>query len=276
MEIVDARFRVRHPCPYCEVSVRYPETLLLLWCDNLRDTFLVSSPDELELRRVLSDIRTTFRGRVLVRAGAIALTTVPEFQWASPPSVTNMARRSGLWFLPPVHYYKGWETYRLISPGRRRLQRFFSQLRQVGDIEVLSVADLPGLESLVELPVASVHLFDGLTTKQVEVMLAAIKGGLLEVPSRARWEEVARGLGLSRSTFGEHLRKGQRRLIENSSAALHAYLTTRGKPVLLPANPKSGENPRPLPRAGRNQSKPFPSGPSHALRRHRRVRRARS
>jgi predicted DNA binding protein len=44
----------------------------------------------------------------------------------------------------------------------------------------------------------------------------AFENGLLDIPAKARMDRVARGEGVSRSTFGEHLRKAQLQLIRNS------------------------------------------------------------
>lgn len=228
MAIVDARVRVHHPCPYCDISTRFPRSLFLLWCDNRRDTVLVSSPQRAEFRQVLGAWRRGFRARVLLKEGTDALLVIPEFEWAEPPSVTGLARAGGVWVLHPVVYFAGTETYRFLAPSRARLHRLFRRLRKMGRVEVLSVADRAGLDSVRTVPAATVHLLEGLTDPQVSSMIAACDEGLLEIPARSSWEAVARAQGLSRSTFGEHLRKGQRRLLENSYALLRARLGPPG------------------------------------------------
>ena len=224
MPVIDAHVRIRHPCPYCNVSVAFPRSLLLLWCDNRRDTFLVSSPEPDELRRVLRRLRSEFRARPLIVEGSVAIVVVPEFEWADPPSVTRLARRAGVWVLPPVLYSDGRETYRMIASGRPRLNRFVTRLRRLGDVELLSVSDRTGLESVRDVPSASVHFFEGLTDRQTRSMVAAIDAGLFDVPARSRFTDVARREGLSRSTFGEHVRKAQLRIARNSYASLKARM----------------------------------------------------
>ena len=234
--IVDAHLRVRHPCPYCELSERFPQSVLLLWCDNRRDTFLVSSPDPAELRRLTAAMRRGYRARLLLEDGSNALLELPDFEWPSPPSVTGLARRTGVWVLPPVVYAGGRETYRLVAPSRERLGRLLRRVRRLGEVEILSLSGRTGLESVRDFPTASVHFFEGLSERQTRALVAAHDGGLLEIPARSRWEDVARREGLSRSTFGEHLRKAQLRLLENSYALLRARaLTVREPPVVLPA-----------------------------------------
>lgn len=235
MPIVDARIRVHHPCPYCELSVRFPASLLLLWCDNRRDTFLLSSPDAGELRRLCAAVRASHRGRVLLAEGSSALVELPDFEWADPPSVTGLARRAGVWVLPPVVYAQGRETYRLLSPTRVRLHRLIQRLRRLGEVEILSVSGRSGLESVRDYPAASVHFFEGLSDLQLRALVAAHDGGLLEIPARSSWAAVARSVGVARSTFGEHLRKAQLRLLRNSYSMLRARAASSSSPpVVLP------------------------------------------
>jgi predicted DNA binding protein len=257
MPVVDARIRVHHPCPYCDLSVTFPRTVLLLWCDNRRDTFLVSAPDADELADVVRRMRRSYRARVLLEQGESALLELPDFEWSDPPSVTGLARKAGVWVLPPVVYADGRETYRLLAPTRARLHRLIDRLRRLGEVEVLSLIDRAGLESARDYPTAVVHFFEGLSHRQARALVAAHDAGLLEIPARSSWEEVARREGLSRSTFGEHLRKAQLRLVRNSYALLRGRATLRSAPpVVLPALP-SPEGRRP-PRPSRSSARPRP------------------
>jgi predicted DNA binding protein len=235
MTVVDARLRVHHPCPYCDISTEFPRTLLLLWCDNRRDVFLVSAPDSGELRRVVSALRDAFHARTLLADGRDALVIVPDFEWANPPSVTGLARRAGVWVLHPVVYFEGQETYRLVAPSKTELNRLISRVRRLGDVEILSVSGRAGLGGVRDLPNASVHFFEGLTDRQARSLVAAYEGGLFDVPARSRWSEIARREGLSRSTFGEHLRKGQLRLLANSHVSLKARISVGEDLRVLPA-----------------------------------------
>jgi predicted DNA binding protein len=234
MAVVDARLRVHHPCPYCDVSVEYPESLLLLWCDNRRDVFLVSSPTAAELREVVSAFRVAFHARALLQEGSEALVAIPDFEWSTPPSVTGLARRAGVWVLHPVLYYRGTETYRFLAPSKVALNRLVQRVRRLGDVEILSVVDRVGLEGIRETTTGTIHFFEGLTDRQTRCLIAAYEGGLLSVPARSKWEDVARREGLSRSTFGEHLRKGQLRLLANSYPSLKARTPAEERPVFLP------------------------------------------
>ena len=239
MAIVDAAIRVHHPCPYCDVSVAFPRTLLLLWCDNRRDIFLVSAPDRAELGEVTRILRRRFHARPLLSEGRLEVLELPDFEWKSPPSVTGIARRFRVWVMHPVLYLDGAETYRFVAPSRAILSRMVTRLRRMGDVELLAVSERAGLEPSRDQATASVHLLEGLTDSQARSLVAAYDGGLLNVPARGSWSAVAARVGLSRSTFGEHLRKGQLRLLKNSYAALKVRAGALERPIFLPALGKS-------------------------------------
>lgn len=235
MPVVDAHVRVHHPCPYCDLSVQFPGTMLLLWCDNRRDVFLVSAPDPSELRSVLRELRSSFHARPLVQEGRDAVVALPDFEWNDPPSVTGVARRSGVWTLHPVVYSRGTETYRFLASSKTALHRLILRIRRLGDVEILSVTERTDLAQVRSLPISTVHVFEGLTDRQARSLVAAYDGGLFSVPSTGSWSEVARREGLSRSTFGEHLRKGQLRLLANSYDALRTRSRQTEHPIRLPA-----------------------------------------
>lgn len=226
MPLVDAHLRVRHPCPYCDLSVAFPRSLLLLWLDNRRDTILVCSPDAGELRRLLTELRRRFHASELLREELSALVVVPDFEWKDPPSVTSLARRGGVWALPPVVYADGRETYRLLSQTKGRLQALIRRLRRLGEAELLSVSEHASLAHVRDFPTASVHFFEGLTAPQLRALVTAHEHGLLEIPARSSWTSAAAAQGVGRSTYGEHLRKAQLRILANSASLLRARLSS--------------------------------------------------
>lgn len=94
------------------------------------------------------------------------------------------------------------------------------ELTVVGLPSELSAAfeELPGGLSATVLEVGTyrggrLHRGSSLTDRQHEVLTAAYELGYYERPRRASQEEVAAELGLAPSTVGEHLRKGERRLV---------------------------------------------------------------
>src|SRR4030067_1486082 len=108
----------------------------------------------------------------------------------------------------------------MISHCKSDLKKFADDIRKTGKIEIISLKERDQLDMLSSLGVVPIHFFEGLTNKQLRVIVSAFENGLLEVPAKTRMDRVAKAVGLSRSTYGEHLRKGMYRIIQNSSPML--------------------------------------------------------
>ncbi len=216
MAFLETRVRVRHRCPYCNLSVAFPDVEMDLWTSTRSDVFHVTAASPARLRGALRAMRQTIGARKITYGESSALVITHRAQWDYPPSVTGIADRQNVWLIPPVLYYGGWETYRALSPNQVALRRFVAQVKRVGTVEVLSHRARDRLEGIRSLGTVPVHLFEGLTERQIHVLVAALEGGLFELPARQKMDRVARREGLSRSTFGEHLRKAETQVLQNS------------------------------------------------------------
>ena len=216
MAFLETRVRVRHPCPYCNLSVAFPDVEMDLWTSTRSDVFHVTAATLDRLREALRAMRASIGTRKITFSGSSALVITHRAQWAYPPSVTGIADRHTVWLVPPVLYYGGWETYRALSPAQAALRRFVSDVKKVGTVEVLSHRARDALERVRSLSTKPVHQYEGLTDRQLHVLVAAIEGGLFELPAKAKMDRVARREGLSRSTFGEHLRKAETQVLANA------------------------------------------------------------
>lgn len=234
MALVDAQLRLVHPCPYQEVANEAPGSTILRWPDHGRSVLLLANRTPQGFKRLVGLAREVFRATYLAREERQAVALVPDPGWTDPGSIEGLAERSGVWVIPPVLLVDGRESCRVVARSREELGAFTTGLRRIGPVELLSVASQDGVEALTNPLATSVHLVKGLTDAQVHSVLAAWDAGLFEVPSRTRWGTVSASLGISRSTFGEHLRKGQRHLMRNSVTALRLRASRTREPIMLP------------------------------------------
>src|SRR2546428_1073133 len=117
MPFLDTRVRVQHPCPYCDLSVAFPDVELALWTSTQSDVFHVAAPSPADLQRVLHAMLETIGARRITQEGTSALVVTHQARWTYPPSVTKIADRRGLWVVPPTIYFGGW---RRIASSRQR------------------------------------------------------------------------------------------------------------------------------------------------------------
>jgi HTH DNA binding domain len=103
------------------------------------------------------------------------------------------------------------ESWRITVVGSTdQMKEFLAELRQFKmRFKVLSIedADIRG-----PFPRSAMGI---LTPKQREALVAAYQSGYYDIPKRADSADVARALALGKSTTLEHLRKAEKRLLDN-------------------------------------------------------------
>ena len=96
-------------------------------------------------------------------------------------------------------------------------------MRKFGDVKIASVgaADSVQITSMMLIP-ASEILAD-LTPRQVSALLLGVDRGYYSIPGETNMATLASEVGLSQSTFGEHLRKAEARVLSNLRPYLRSF-----------------------------------------------------
>jgi len=216
VNFLDTRVRIQHPCPFCDFSACFPDAEMVLWCNGSNEILQISAPDSSTLPKILKAAKKSLCAREMVQDGRSALTVLRTCVCRQYRSVAVIADECDVWLIPPVIYNDGWETHRVLSKGKPSLQHFIAEVKTTGKIEILSHQPREHLDVIHDMSVIPIHLFGGLTARQVRALVLAFENGLLDIPAKVKMHGVARGEGVSRSTFGEHLRKAQLQLLRNS------------------------------------------------------------
>lgn len=229
-----ANFEIRHPCPVGQASRKFPGVQLRHWCVNNRDIFQVSGPaesrndftswvDEVFGIRHHSDLEES---ALLITQGCYC--TTEEF-----PSVSSVLDEAGVWDIPPILYNDGWESWRVIAWNEGSMRRMFHKLRDLGDLKISSLRPIENarMEQMMLMPASDV--FSGITDRQLSAIILGVENGYYAVPSEVKIENLAQGAGVAPSTFSEHLRKGETRILRNLRPYLQAYATREAGEVVL-------------------------------------------
>ena len=219
---------------------------MALWTNTQSDVFHITATEPAQLQKLLRAMQRTLGARKIIQDGPSALVITHQARWDYPPSVPKLADCRGLWLMPPTIYFGGSETYRVISPTIATLRRFVADVKKVGEVEVLSHRARDQMDRISALGTVPVHLFEGLTDRQIHVMVKALEGGLFELPATAKMDRVAAREGLSRSTFGEHLRKAETQILRNSYPFLKLKDQTAesaSRPAMRRTQSADGESP---------------------------------
>jgi predicted DNA binding protein len=230
MQLVDSTIQVQHPCPFCDISVAFPDVTMAQWCNGRREILEIASPNPDQMPEILSMARKTIAGlEEVVRCGNSVL-TIRGCTCYKYRSVCALCDDSECWVIPPIQYYGGYEVYRILSPGKAPLRRLVKQLKEIGTVRILSTRPAANLNALLSIGTIPVHFFEGLTDRQLHSLVSAFEKGLLEIPQKNRLDKVAKEEGFSRSTYGEHLRKAIHRIVQNSYPIMKLYDSGIEKP----------------------------------------------
>lgn len=216
MPFFETRARVQHPCPFGDLSVAFPTARMALWCNHSGEVLHVEAPDARTKDAVLDAVRAKFGVEAMFEEEGNAFTITRTCACNPTKSVSGVAEGVGVWVLHPITMFGGWETYRILAASQEDLRRFVAGVQKLGTIEVLSHRTRERLEEVHSVDFHPAHLFDGLTDRQVRALLLAYENGLFNVPAEGDLDEIAKREGVARSTFGEHLRKAQQRLVSNA------------------------------------------------------------
>ncbi len=220
-----ASMEVRHDCAVGNLSRKLPDLRILQWAMSRRDIFQATGPDA-QLKAFREAVVSGFGGRHVYSTGdGMVLVTEEGCHSFSGGGTTISAilASAGVWDIPPIVYREGWESWRVIAWSDRSLREMFAEIRKVGELRLGSLRPIENFdtEKLMLMPASDV--FTGLTDRQSSALLLGLRHGYYSVPSGTDIRRLADGAGVSASTFSEHLRKAEARILQNLRPYLEAY-----------------------------------------------------
>jgi hypothetical protein len=122
--------------------------------------------------------------------------------------------------LQPVVYTGGWEWYRVIAFSEKDLRQLFKDLDKYCKVEITSRRLISDESIRDTLLVSTAMLFGGLTLKQRRALISALDQGYYQMPRSATAGEIAKRLGVPRTSYVDHLRKAENKVL----GAVGSYL----------------------------------------------------
>lgn len=234
----EVAFKLQHECPYNAFSKEHPGVVISHWCNWSRDVLEIAHRD-LENRTMLRSIhqlvkqlgtkvirRTQARSNLQVVLQHCACDKLP------PPTLPVIEKRNCLELQPAV-YTDGWEWYHVVAFSERDLRDLFKDLDEYCILEVVSKRTISDESVRETLAVSTAMLLGNLTTKQLRALVVALDNGYYNLPRGATAGEIAKRLHIPRTSFVDHLRKGENKVLQ----AIGPYLR------LEPAKDQSIGNP---------------------------------
>lgn len=238
MGLYEASIRVKHECPYRAISERHPDLTIREWplsdCQVLEITSEESPTD-----RLLDDID---------RLGTVLHESVDDSGYhvvtqsclcSLEASIVDRFEEHNCLYQSPTIYRQGWEHYTVIAFDETDVRALLGDLRADRDIELLSKTAIAEKQIPHSMLTPVDQLFDDLTDRQLGALQLALESGYYEQPRKTSLREIAGQTSVAKSTYEEHLRKAENKLLTNAGRFLRLLTATAS------TNPLQTEPPDP-------------------------------
>ncbi|MFB6160004.1 MAG: helix-turn-helix domain-containing protein [Haloferacaceae archaeon] len=225
MSLHEASFRVKHECPYREISERHPDLTIREW--YLRDCQVVEitapgSPTG-ELLDEIEDLGTVLHESI----NDAGLHVVTQSCLCSlEDSLVGRFEEYSCLYQPPTVHRQGWEHYTVVAFDEGDVRALLRDLEADRDVEVLSKTAVTGRRIPHSMLAPVDQLFADATERQLAALRLALESGYYEQPRETSLRELADRTAVARSTYEEHLRKAENKLLTNAGRFLRLVTAT--------------------------------------------------
>lgn len=221
MTLYETTFRLQHDCPINDLSRQHPALLMSSWCNSETDVLEITADDQAtfdEFQKDLKSYEKALHTKFIRRSNSSRNVQILIHHCECdkiPAPVSPVFEKNNCLELQPATYKGGWEYYRVISFRERDLRKVFSTLERYCNLEIISRRAIPSGAVKETMLVSTSTLFGGLTRKQVQALVFALENGYYQVPKKVTTEEMASKLRLPRTTYEEHLRKAEGKVLRS-------------------------------------------------------------
>lgn len=224
--------KLDHDLPFSNLSKAYPRVNISRWCNREVDILEAESRgtniDDFEdgLKEIVKNL-----GASLIhfhRFSKNVIEAVIKCKCAASNSSIAIIEASNCIPIMPVTYEEGFEHVKLFAFTRDDQKAAIDNLGAVSKVTVEQRGQLERHSARPAMTVSVDDFLDTLTPKQLLALVEAIDLGYYAMPKKATIDEIASKLNMPRSTFEEHLRKAEIKVMQNMRPyARIAYLTNR-------------------------------------------------
>lgn len=233
----EVTFRAKHDCPYVRFSMKHPNVRMVGWCNDRTDVLEIECPDIETYSQMEQDLAELFEwggSKVIKKTfGERNLQVVMKTCRCSKiaTNISEIIERNSCLGIPPDVYHGGWEEHRVIGFRESDYRSLFHDLSEVGPIEISRKRVIPEKSIRDAFVVSLSTVFADLTDKQLNSLLAALDYGYYHLPKKMTAEAIAGKIGVPRTTYEEHLRKAESKILRAMAPYVRMYATRTPKVV---------------------------------------------
>jgi len=226
MTLFEVVLKVTHDCPFCNISKKFPSLKMFGWCNREHEVFELIVDDQQEYSAVIEEMSKL--GGIMEKSSdqsKVHLVTKKCF-CTMENSVSKNIDAFNLLHISPVIYERGWEYYRIIVFRHDDLKGLMQRLEKRGFVfDITHKTPFDG--SLASsLTLTADALFSDLTDKQIDALMTAYNHGYYKLPRKAPVTAIAEKKRVPRTTFQEHLKKAENKLVVSLVPYIQLYRQT--------------------------------------------------
>jgi len=219
-------FRVKHKGTLLTLSEKHPSLKIYTWCNKINEFMEVEVGDASEYEEVKWELAKVTK--ILGESGSGEIRIIESNCYCTPYNSVEMnVEDLPILVVAPEIITGGWDYYRIIL---FRHEDFAEVIRRLEakefTVEVLRKMEVKG--SLAGSILEADNIFSSLTGKQMNALMRAYSHGYYQLPRGADIQEIAKVERVKRTTFQEHLKKGENKIIERIIPYMRLYAGRSG------------------------------------------------
>lgn len=224
--------KLEHDLPFSNLSKAFPHVDILRWCNREVD-ILEAESREADIDAFEAGLRSAVKelGASLIhvhRYSKNALEAVVKCRCAASNSSIAIVEASNCIPIMPVAYDGGFEHVKLFAFAMEDQKAALDNLGSVSKVTIEQRGRLERHSARPAMTVSVDNFLDALTGKQLLALVEATEMGYYAMPKKVTVDEIASKLKMPRSTFEEHLRKAEIKVMRSVRPyARMAYLANR-------------------------------------------------
>ncbi|AKA49387.1 hypothetical protein IX51_10075 [uncultured archaeon] len=213
MSTWEVSFRVKHDYPFIRMSEKHPGTKISMWCVWNREMIHVPVNHEDAISEIDGYVRQIGRAIENYKPTKDGFVVTLTCSCDLNPNTWDFTEKNNCVDVFPSVFLDGWGYYRVISFNEDDVKNLFKELSSLGQVELVSKR-LLGIDALPSTVWAD-SFFSRMTDRQMESLVRAYDHGYYTSPRGVTTDSIATSIGISRSTYEEHLRKAENRIMES-------------------------------------------------------------
>lgn len=228
MSMFELDFKIRHACTLGEISSDFPSIRILKWCNNGREVIeLVGGGNEDYSRvveiisgitDVIEEMSDGHKVHLITRTHSCGIEDI----------VGKGVEETGLLPISPIVFRKGWEYHRVIALRHNDINKVLERFKSQSFFPVVLRKVIFNGFSGSSMTFTADTLFSDLTEKQMDALLTAYRHGYYKLPRDSDIQTIAAEKQVARTTFQEHLKKAENKLVSSLAPHIHAWFHLHG------------------------------------------------